>query len=373
MRRALWLAERGGGATSPNPMVGCVLVGEDGHPVGEGWHAGAGEPHAEAVALEVARASGREVAGCTAIVTLEPCAHHGRTPPCADALAEAGVARVVYGAPDPAAGKGGAERLRRAGVEVVAGILDDEARALNEAWFAFEATRRPFVHLKVAHTLGGHVTRGRGRPRWITGPASRAAVHRLRRRTPAVLIGIGTALADDPSLTVRDWPPSGGPAGDPAEGAHPWPEVQPLRVVLDSRLRLPIESRLVGSVDEAGTLLICGEAAPVERADALRERGIEIERIGTAGAGLDLTAVLDELSRREITGVLVEPGPTLAAAFVKAGLADRWTAFVAPDAAVGEDAVTLYGPPGPLPPFDLRDPRTIPRGDDVEITGLVVT
>lgn len=372
MRRALWLAERGGGATSPNPMVGCVLIGPGGDPIGEGWHARAGEAHAEVVAIQAAREAGHDPRDATAVVSLEPCAHQGRTPACVDALARAGIARVVFAAADPAAGKGGAGRLREAGVEVIGGVLAEEGRRLNEPWTTFVETGRPFVHLKVAHTLGGHVTRGTGRDRWISGAGARAAVHRLRRRTPAILVGIGTALADDPSLTVRDWPPEGGPAEDSARDDHPWPDVQPLRVVLDSRLRLPPGSRLASTAGEAATLVLCGSEAPAERESALADLGVEVARIGAAGAGLDLVAVLDELRRRQITGVLVEPGPTLAAAFLKARLADRWTAFVAPDADVADDAVPLYGPAGPVPALELGDPRSVAHGRDVEISGRIV-
>lgn len=372
MRRALWLAERGGGATSPNPMVGCVLLGEDGEPIGEGWHARAGEAHAEAVALEAARDAGHDPRGATAVVSLEPCAHRGRTPPCADALTEAGIARVIFATPDPAAGKGGAGKLREAGVEVAGGVLDGEARRLNEAWFARQERGRPFVHLKVAHTLGGHVARGTGKERWISGPEARSAVHRLRRRAPAILVGIGTALVDDPLLTVRDWPPPGGPTDDPARDDHPWPDLHPLRIVLDSRLRLPPDSRLASSTGASGVVVACGEEAPVEREEALAEQGVEVLRIGSIGAGLDLHAVLGELARRDLVGVLVEPGPTLAAAFLEAGLADRWTAFVTPDADVALDAVPLYGPQGPLPAFDLEGPTATRHGEDLEITGRVV-
>lgn len=373
MRRALWLAERGGGATSPNPMVGCVLLGAGGEPIGEGWHERAGGPHAEAVALAAARDAGHDPRGSTAVVTLEPCAHQGRTPSCAAALVEAGVARVVFAAADPAAGKGGAARLREAGVEVIGGILANEAGRLNEPWLALETTGRPFVHLKVAHTLSGHVTRGTGGDRWISGPGARAAVHRLRRRTPAVLIGIGTALADDPLLTVRDWPPPGGPADDPAREAHPWPDVQPLRIVLDSRLRLPPGSRLASSAGEVGLLVACGEDASPGRVEALAERGVEVVRIGSGDAGLDLEGVLETLAGRRIAGVLVEPGPTLAAAFLKAGRVDRWTAVIAPDSDVAGDAVALYGPAGPLPPFGLTDLDVAVHGRDVEVSGVIAT
>lgn len=366
MRRALWLAERGGGATSPNPMVGCVILDADGEPAGEGWHARAGGPHAEAAALAAAREAGRDVREGTAVVTLEPCAHHGRTPPCAQALIDAGIARVVFADEDPAEGKGGAARLREAGIEAVGGLRRAEARALNEPWLHRTATGRPLVHLKVAHTLSGHVTRGTGKDRWVSSPEARAATHRMRRRTAAILVGIGTALADDPALTVRDWPPPGGPADDPARDDRPWAEVQPLRVVLDTGLRLPLDSNLASTVETAGLLVLGGPEAPAEREAALAAAGAEVARIPAADGGLDLAAAADLLGERGITGVLVEPGPTLARAFLEAGLADRWTALVAPDADVAPDARALYAD---LPAFRLEDVRTALHGGDVEVSG----
>lgn len=362
MRRALWLAERGGGATSPNPMVGCVLLDAGGNPVDEGWHAVAGGPHAEARALAAAREAGRDVRGGTAVVTLEPCAHHGRTPPCAEALIDAGIAQVVFADEDPAAGKGGAHRLREAGVETVGGVLEAEARRLNEPWRHLEATGRAHVHLKVAHTLSGHVTRGSGKDRWISSPEARVAIHRLRRRTPAILVGIGTALADDPTLTVRDWPPPGGPVDDPVRDDRPWPDVQPLRVVLDTDLRLPPDSSLALSTEAAGLLVLCGPDAPEDREAGLVDAGVDVVRIPAGRGGLDLGVAVDALGDRGVSGVLVEPGPTLARGFLEAGLVDRWTAFVAPDADVASDALPLYVD---LPGFRLDDVSAGLLGDVV--------
>ncbi|HZD78984.1 MAG TPA: bifunctional diaminohydroxyphosphoribosylaminopyrimidine deaminase/5-amino-6-(5-phosphoribosylamino)uracil reductase RibD, partial [Actinomycetota bacterium] len=209
MERALELAERGGGATAPNPMVGCVLVAPDGSVIGEGFHRRACGPHAEVEALEAARSCGHDPTGSLAVVTLEPCNAHGRTPPCTTALLEAGVGQIVFAVADPHTGKGGAERLRGEGVEAVGGVLEGPARRLIEPWLHFVETGRPLFHLKSAQTLNARVTRGRESVGWVTGPAARQAVHRLRRQHRAVMVGVGTVIADDPLLTVRDWPPAG--------------------------------------------------------------------------------------------------------------------------------------------------------------------
>lgn len=363
MRRALALAERGGGATSPNPMVGCVLASDDGRVLGEGYHGRAGGPHAEILALRAAREAGHEVSGATAVVTLEPCAHHGRTPPCTEALIEAEVARVVYAHEDPAEGKGGAALLRAADLEVVAGVERDAARRLNEAWLHFARTGRPFVHVKVAQTLSGHVTRGTGGARWITGPEARAAVHRLRHRHPAVLVGSGTVLADDPVLTVRDWPPS------ETDDDPPWPDVRPLRVVLDARLRVPLQARLVASASDTPVVLYTAADAPRDRVRALTARGVEVVSAppGEEG-GVDPAAVLDDLADRGIRGVLVEPGPTLARGLLDARVVDRWTAFVAPDWIGASDALPLVVSDDPFE-LALVDAEWSRHGRDVAVTG----
>jgi diaminohydroxyphosphoribosylaminopyrimidine deaminase/5-amino-6-(5-phosphoribosylamino)uracil reductase len=369
MDRAIALAERGGGATAPNPMVGCVIADADGRVLGEGFHHRAGEPHAEVLALRAAAAGGDDVRGATAFVTLEPCAHHGRTPPCVDALVTAGVVRVVYAAEDPHVGKGGAARLAAEGIAVEGGVRFRESQALVEPWLHFVRTGRPFFHLKSAITLNGRVTRGEGGARWITGDLARRAVHRLRRRHPATLIGIGTALADDPLLTARDWPPEGGPPDDPS--SVPWPRIRPLRVILDSRLRLPPDSRLAKSAAESPVLVLCGMDAPPERVAALLARGVEVERVPAGAGGLDLAAVADLLAARGATGALVEPGPTLARALVAAGFADRWTLFLSPDWEAGPGALPLWPEDGPAAPVRLRDPVWETHGPDVSVSGLL--
>ena len=366
MDRALALAERGGGRTAPNPMVGCVIADDAGRVLGEGFHTRAGEPHAEVVALAAARNGGHDVRGATAVVTLEPCAHRGRTPPCVDALLAAGIGRVVYGIEDPHTGKGGAQRLAAAGVPVEGGLRRREAELLVEPWLHFVRTGRPFFHLKSAITLNGRVTHGGGKSPWITGGEARRAVHRLRRRHPAVLIGIGTALTDDPLLTVRDWPPPGQLSEDGA--AVPWPRVQPLRIVLDSRLRLPPGSRLAATAAESPVLVLAAGDAPPERAEALARRGVEVERVAAGNGGLDLHAVADVLAARQVTGALVEPGPTLAGALLATGLVDRWTLFVAPVWESAEDALPLI-PDGGGSPFALRDPIWERHGPDASVSG----
>jgi diaminohydroxyphosphoribosylaminopyrimidine deaminase/5-amino-6-(5-phosphoribosylamino)uracil reductase len=368
MARALALAERGGGATAPNPMVGCVVADVSGRILGEGFHARAGEPHAEVLALDQATRQGRDPAGATVVVNLEPCAHHGRTPPCVEALRGAGVGRVVYAVEDPYVGHGGAEWLGAAGIRTEAGVGRLAATRLNEAWLHWVATGRPFFHLKVAQTLSGHVTRGRGGARWITSPTARARVHRLRRRHAAILIGVGTALADDPLLTVRDWPSRRLGAGeqDAADGTV-WPAVQPLRVVLDSRLRLPLDSHLVSTVDVAPLLVFCSPDADSRPRTALERRGVEVTPIEATARGLDLGAVAIALGERGVTGVLVEPGPRLVAAFFEAGLVDRWTVFVAPDWVDSEEALRLPIPSG----IRLEDIEWERFGRDAMLSGRV--
>lgn len=363
MERAAALAERGGGATAPNPMVGCVIAAPDGRVLGEGFHRRAGGSHAEVDALATVRAAGGDPRGAVAVVTLEPCAHEGRTPPCVDALVAAGIGEVVFGIEDPHTGRGGAARLRAAGVAVRGGVGGRAVELLVEPWLHFVRTGRPFLHLKSAITLNGRLTRGAAGPRWITGEVARRAVHRLRRRHAAVVVGIGTVLADDPLLTVRDWPDDG------EEHVPPWPPVQPLRVVLDTELRLPIGSRLATSVAEGPVLVFCAEGAAGDREAALAARGVEIERIGSAAGRLDLGAVAVVLAHRGVTGALVEPGPALAAGLLAAGLADRWTIFVAPVWEPSDDALPLVLANGS--PVELEDPVWELHGRDASVSGRV--
>lgn len=307
MAQALRLAEHGLYTTRPNPRVGCVLV-RDGRVVGEGWHRRAGGPHAEVYALQ---AAGAQACGATAYVTLEPCSHFGRTAPCADALLEAGVARVVAAMTDPnprVAGQGLA-RLQAAGVEVAAGLLEREAAALNPGFVARMTRGRPYVRIKLALSLDGRTALASGESKWISSEAARRDVHRLRARSDAVLTGIGTALADDPELTVRL-------VELPADGPG-----QPLRVVLDRELRLPPTASLLRA---EGRTLVLHEGADAARAEALCAAGAELAEAHGLAAALAL------LAAREANEVLVEAGPRLAGALLQAGLADELILYLAP-------------------------------------------
>jgi diaminohydroxyphosphoribosylaminopyrimidine deaminase/5-amino-6-(5-phosphoribosylamino)uracil reductase len=320
MRRAIALAARALGATSPNPPVGCVLLDAAGTLVGEGFTAPAGGPHAEAVAL---RAAGARARGGTAVVTLEPCRHHGRTPPCTDALLAAGVARVVYAVTDPhPLGGGGGGVLRAAGVSVEDGVLEAEAALGNEAWLTALRLGRPFVTWKYGATLDGRVAAADGSSRWITGPAARADGHRLRAESDAVVVGSGTVRLDDPQLTVRD-----------AEARR-----QPLRVVVDSGARTPAAARVL---DGAAPALV----AVAEDAGAGHLEGrAEVVRLPRAPGGLDLDALLAALYTRDVRSVLLEGGPTLAASFLAAGLVDRVVAYLAAALIGGGGLPALAGP-----------------------------
>ncbi|MBW3604983.1 MAG: bifunctional diaminohydroxyphosphoribosylaminopyrimidine deaminase/5-amino-6-(5-phosphoribosylamino)uracil reductase RibD [Actinobacteria bacterium] len=308
MRRALELAERGRATVSPNPMVGCVIMA-DGDVVGEGWHHVAGGPHAEVVAL---RAAGAQARGATVYVTLEPCTHTGRTPPCVDALISAAVGRVVIATTDPnPAAAGGADALRGAGMAVDVGLLRDEAMAQNAMFLHGVRTRRPFVWCKGAVSLDGRVTAADGTSRWLTSAPARRHAHELRGQVDAMVVGSGTVLADDPQLTVR------------LDG---WTGSQPLRVVLDGRARTPVTAHVFDR-DAASLLLV----APDAHADVAREAGIDVAEIKTDARGhLDPAAVLDELWHRGVRSVLVEGGPTVLSSFVDAGLFDRLLVYVAP-------------------------------------------
>jgi diaminohydroxyphosphoribosylaminopyrimidine deaminase/5-amino-6-(5-phosphoribosylamino)uracil reductase len=326
MARALRLAARGRYTTQPNPRVGCVLVA-GGDVVGEGWHRVAGGPHAE---IEALAAAGERAVGATAYVTLEPCAHHGRTPPCVDALIAARIARVVAAVadPNPAVGGRGLASLEAAGIDVACGLLETEAARLNAGFISRMALGRPRVVVKLAASLDGRTAMASGESRWITGPLARADVQRLRAASSAILTGVGTVLADDPSLTVR------APGLDTAGR-------QPLRVVLDSRLRTPPDARMLEQ--PGGTLLLA--AGPNGAEEALAAAGADVEYLQTADGRLDLGAVLSRLAERECNDVLVEAGPTLAGSLVADGLVDELVLYLAPHL-MGDGARGLFSLPG---------------------------
>jgi diaminohydroxyphosphoribosylaminopyrimidine deaminase / 5-amino-6-(5-phosphoribosylamino)uracil reductase len=335
LQRALELAKGGHGQVSPNPLVGAVLV-RDGQPIGEGFHAKLGGLHAEVAALDDCRAKGHDPAGATLYVTLEPCAHQGRQPPCTGAILTAGVARVVIASEDPseqASGRGPGI-LRDEGVEVqlANGPEATAARLLNQAFRKHTRTTRPLVLLKSALSLDGRVATAGGDSKWISGEASRALVHRWRAESDAVCIGIGTALADDPLLTAR-------PA---TSGASPR---QPTRVVFDSGARLPLSSRLVGSIREAPLVVIASPAAAAERVEALRIAGADLI-VCDGDPPARVGAALAELGRRQVSSLLLEGGPTLAGSFLDAGEIDELRLFIAPIVLGGADARPLVGGEG---------------------------
>ena len=335
MAQALRLARRGLYSTTPNPRVGCVIV-KDGVVVGEGWHQWAGEAHAEVHALNAAGASAR---GATAYVTLEPCSHHGRTPPCAEALIDAGVARVVAAMQDPnpqVAGRGLA-RLAAAGVVAECGLLEAEACELNVGFVSRMSRGRPWVRLKLAASLDGKTALPNGVSQWITGPAARQDGHRWRARACAILSGIGTVRDDDPQLNVR------GVATDR----------QPLKVVVDSRLELSPQARVL----EGGRLLLATAAVDGERSELLRQRGAEVIFLPNATGKVDLPSLLTELGRRGINELHVEGGFRLNGALVSAGLVDELLLYLAP-CLVGDQARGMFDWPE-LASLDAKRQLTI--------------
>jgi diaminohydroxyphosphoribosylaminopyrimidine deaminase/5-amino-6-(5-phosphoribosylamino)uracil reductase len=362
MRRALDLARRGLGRVEPNPMVGAVVV-RDGRVVGEGYHAHFGGPHAEVVALE---AAGPDARGADLYVTLEPCCHHGKTPPCTEAILAAGVGRVVAAVEDPfpeVAGRGLA-RLREAGADVTVGVLEDEARRVNAAFFKRTRTGRPLVIAKWAMTLDGRLADASGTSRWISGEASRRRVHEVRRVCDAVAVGSGTAMADGPSLTVRHVAPL------PERG-------QPTRVILDGRLRLAPAAEPAASARDVPVIVYTREGAASEtgeRADALRAAGCEVVPVPAGTGGVDLRAVLDNLGRRGASRVLFEGGARVLGALLAQGLADRVMVFVAPRLmAAGDARSPLDGPAGRalVDAVAIQDVTVERVGEDVLIEGRI--
>jgi diaminohydroxyphosphoribosylaminopyrimidine deaminase / 5-amino-6-(5-phosphoribosylamino)uracil reductase len=313
MQRALALAARGLDTTDPNPRVGCVIA-QRGRIVGEGWHERAGEAHAEVAAL---RAAGNQAAGATAYVTLEPCSHQGRTPPCVEALVAARLARVVIavGDPNPLVDGRGVAALRAAGIIVESGLMEEEATELNGGFFRRMRSGRPLVRVKLAMSLDGRTALASGESRWITGEAARADVHRWRARSSAVLTGVGTVLADDPRLDVRI-------ASDSDAGRR-----QPLRVVLDSQLRTPANAALFSTPGEV--LILTTLTAPEDpRALSLTAKGARLESLPCDGERVALPAVLDRLGELELNEVLVEAGATLAGELLRQSLADELLLYV---------------------------------------------
>ncbi len=321
MRRALELAERGWGQVTPNPLVGAVVV-RDGETVGEGYHAMWGGPHAEVEAL---REAGGRSRGATLHVTLEPCHHRGKTGPCSRAILEAGIARVVSAIDDPnPEASGGGAWLREHGIEFESGVCQQEASDLNAVHLTASREGRPFVALKYAMSLDGRLAETAGESTRISGESAIREAHRLRAGHQAIVVGSGTALADDPQLTVRHWES---------------PRVPPVRVVLDSQLRLPPGSKLAQTARQAPVLVFTAEDAPTERSSELERLGVEVERVRRSSDGIDLERVLLCLWERGTRAVLCEGGGKLGSALLAAGLIDRVYTFIAP---------LLFGEPGVL-------------------------
>lgn len=356
MHRALELAARGVGQASPSPLVGCVIVARSGDVVGEGFYIYEQLRHAETIALEQA---GELARGATAYVSLEPHSHHGRTPPCTEALIRAGITRVVASIEDPnplVSGKGFAA-LRAAGVEVRTGLLEREATRLNEAYIHSILHARPFVHLKLACSLDGRIATRTNDSRWITGEESRARVHELRHQTDAILIGAGTAIADDPLLTDR----SGNPRRRPL-----------VRVVLDEQLRLSPDSQLAKTAREFPTLVFASESANDCVASALATLGVEVLR--DASGGRDLQNVLRELGGRSIQSLLIEGGAHVAGALLDACLIDKVSFFIAPIIIGGRDApaaILGIGAEKIADAINLQEVEVIHHGRDIEVTGYI--
>lgn len=323
MKRALVLAERGAGWTNPNPMVGAVIV-KEGRIIGEGWHRLYGSDHAEVDAFKNAA---EDVRGADIYVTLEPCSHYGKTPPCAKAIIEKGIKRVFIGLtdPNPLVSGRGIRMLRDSGIHVESGFLEEEGRKLNEVFLKYITTGVPFCVMKTAMTLDGKIATATGDSKWITGEISRKYVHELRHRLSGIMVGIGTVLADDPMLTAR------------LEGRD---AKDPVRIIVDSRARTPLDARVFNPASASGVIIASTDNAPREKVKALEARGAEVIITPARDSGVDLAFLMKELGKRKIDSVLLEGGGRLNYAALKSGTVDKVNAFIAPKIVGGENART---------------------------------
>lgn len=363
IHRALTLAERGRGQVEPNPMVGCVLVSPEGEVLGEGWHEKYGSNHAEVNALLDAEKRGNSVVGATAYVTLEPCSHYGKTPPCALALVKARVARVVAAMSDPfpEVSGGGFKILEEAGISVSVGVGEEEARRLNAPYLKLVTAGRPWVTAKWAMTLDGKIATRTGSSRWITSGEARDFAHETRARMDAVLVGAGTVLADDPMLNAR---PKSGKVFR-----------QPLRVVADARLETPLTSNLVQTAREFPVLLAVSSEVPTEKIQPFEAAGCEIFRFTRSERAAQMAELLDELGQRRLTNLLVEGGSSVLGALLDLQEIDEVQAFIAPKLSGGRNAMTPIGGHGidrMEKAFQLDALQFIQLGPDVLFTGRVV-
>ncbi|MGD9213345.1 MAG: bifunctional diaminohydroxyphosphoribosylaminopyrimidine deaminase/5-amino-6-(5-phosphoribosylamino)uracil reductase RibD [Desulfobacteraceae bacterium] len=357
MRMALDLAAQGAGYVSPNPMVGAVVV-KGARVVGRGYHQRLGRAHAEVNAIDDA---GEKARGATLYVTLEPCNHHGRTPPCTQKILDAGIRRVVVAMadPNPHVTGGGNAFLVSKGVDVTVGICESEALRLNESFIKFMGCRLPFVVLKMAATLDGRIATRTGDSRWVTGPQARAMVHKLRHGMDAIMVGVGTAVADDPELTTRLEHGRG---------------VDPVRVVLDTHLTLSAMARMLNQPSPSETIIFCGAGAAEDKKMRLKDKGASVLEAPLRDGRIDLNAVVEQLGARGITSLLIEGGAQVAGSALKAGIVDKVCFFYAPKLLGGEDGIALFAGKGPEKMNDclqLRDTKVSRAGDDIVVTGYL--
>lgn len=357
MRMALDLAAKGAGYVSPNPMVGAVVV-KDGRVVGQGYHQALGGPHAEVNALDDA---GGQARGATLYVTLEPCNHHGRTPPCTQKIMSKEIRRVVVAMadPNPHVTGGGNIFLKSQGIEVICGACEKEATRLNEIFIKYVRTQRPFVVLKMAATLDGRIATRTGDARWVTGPEARGFVHQLRHAMDAILVGVGTITADDPELTTRL---------DNGRG------VDPVRVVLDTHLSMSSGARMLNQLSSAGTIIVCGPDAAEANKMRLKDKGACIMEVPLKHGRIDLPILMERLGQRGLTSVLLEGGSQVAGAALKAGVVDKVHFFYAPKILGGDDGVPMCAGQGPdkmegcMP---LTETCVNRMGNDILVTGYL--
>ncbi len=330
MREALREARKGLGRTSPNPAVGAVIV-KNGQAIAKGYHKKAGLPHAEVDALAKL---GGNAPGCTLYITLEPCNHYGRTPPCTEAIIKSGISRVVVGMmdPNPDVSGGGCESLEKKGIEVKTGVLETECRLLNEAFIKYVLTKRPFVIAKSAVTLDGWTGTATGHSKWITNQKSRQFVHRLRDRVDAVMVGVGTVLADDPQLTTRIQRGRGR---------------DPLRIVLDTRLRTPLDAKIVNHDSSASTLIVVGADVPLEALERYNKKGVSTLVCSTGNSRIDLPALMDILAEKSVTSILVEGGSHVMGSMLRERLIDKYYIFKALKILGGDDGIPMVAGEGP--------------------------
>ncbi|MDA8234480.1 MAG: bifunctional diaminohydroxyphosphoribosylaminopyrimidine deaminase/5-amino-6-(5-phosphoribosylamino)uracil reductase RibD [Clostridia bacterium] len=358
MAIALELAARARGRTSPNPLVGAVVV-KDGRIVGQGYHEKAGTPHAEVHAL---REAGEQAMGATIYVTLEPCSHYGRTPPCSEAVINAGVARCVAAMVDPnplVAGRG-LDQIRQAGIEVSSGVLEEEAHRLNEVFIKYITTKEPFVVMKSAMTLDGKIATHTGHSRWVTGPEARERVHRLRDEYDAIMVGVGTILADDPALTTRL-----------TERGR-----DPVRIILDSQARTPLTAKILNQHSQAATIIAVTQQAPQQRVAALEQAGAKVLTVPDMDGRVDIKRLMSIVGQEGITGILLEGGGQVNGAALAAGIVDKVIWFIAPKLIGGQTAPTPIGGPGATTmdeALNLTRVKLEQLGPDIMIEGYIQT